>query len=111
MSAKKNRGPVDVFIPRDFVNGMLYALDCFIRADPENVWAEHARYLKEKVIKYARTFQYHGDDSAAIYFYEEEAATLIKLLPYFVLLIKKPQTDYYSLIVNRREKVKEEKSE
>ena len=70
MSSKKNRGPIDVFIPRDFVNGMLYALDCFIRADPDNLWAGHARYLKGKVLKDALTFQYHGDDSAAIYFYE-----------------------------------------
>ena len=102
MAAKKNRGPVDVFIPKDFVNGMLYVLDCFIKADPENAWAEHALYLKDKVLKYARAFQYQGEDSAAIYFYEEEAATLIKILSYFVFLIKNPQTDYYSLIVNRR---------
>lgn len=111
MTSKKNRGPVDVFIPRDFVNGMLYALDCFIRADPENIWAEHARHLKDKVLKYARTFQYHGEDSAAIYFYEEEAAILIKMLSYFVFLIKEPQTDYYALIVSRREEKRKKQEE
>ena len=102
MSNQKKRGPVDVFIPKDFVNGMLYCLDCFIKADSDNVWAEHAKHIKEKVLRYARAFQFHGEDSAAIYFYENEAATLIKLLSFFISISMKPEEDYYAQIVNRR---------
>ena len=108
MSAKKkSRGPVDTFMNRDTVNGMLYALDCFIKAEPDNIWAEYAAYLKNKVIQYGRTFTSHGEDNAAIYFYEDEAATMIKLLSFFVFITAKPAEDYYSLIEKKKRSVAE----
>ena len=42
MADKKNRGPVDVFMQRESVNAMMHALECFIAADPENIWAKYA---------------------------------------------------------------------
>jgi hypothetical protein len=99
---KKNRGPVDTFMNRDAVNGMLYALDCFIKAEPDNIWAEYAAYLKNKVIQYGRTFTSHDEDTAAIYFYEDEAATMIKLLSFFIFITAKPGDDYYALIEKKK---------
>jgi hypothetical protein len=96
---------------RDTVNGMLYALDCFIKAEPDNIWAEYAAYLKNKVIQYGRTFTSHGEDNAAIYFYEDEAATMIKLLSFFIFITTKPDDDYYALIEKKKQPVMEKSVE
>ena len=108
MADKKNRGPVDVFMQRESVNAMMHALECFIAADPENIWAKYAEYLMQKITKYGRTFRYNGTDSAAIYFYEDETAMLIKLLTLFILVADEPCKDYYNLIENRKRKPKTE---
>ena len=106
MADRKNRGPVDVFMQRESVNAMMHALECFIAADPENIWAKYAEYLMHKITKYGRTFRYNGTDSAAIYFYEDEAAMLIKLLTIFIFVADEPSKDYYDLIENRKRKPK-----
>ena len=108
MADRKNRGPVDVFMQRESVNAMMHALECFIVADPENIWAKYAEYLMHKITKYGRTFRYNETDSAAIYFYEDEAAMLIKLLTIFIFVADEPDKDYYDLIENRRQKRKKE---
>ena len=104
MADKKNRGPVDVFMQRESVNAMMHALECFIAADPENIWAKYAEYLMQKITKYGRTFRYNGTDSAAVYFYEDEAAMLIKLLTLFIFVADEPGKDYYNLIENKKRK-------
>ena len=108
---KKSRGPVDTYMNRDAVNGMLYALDCYIKAEPDNIWAEYAAYLKNKVIQYGRTFTSHDEDTAAIYFYEDEAATMIKLLSFFIFITAKPDDDYYALIEKKKQSVTEKSEE
>ena len=108
MADKKNRGPVDVFMQRESVNAMMHALECFIAADPENIWAKYAEYLMQKITRYGRTFRYNGTDSAAIYFYEDEAAMLIKLLTIFIFVADEPDKDYYDLIENRKQRKKTE---
>ena len=111
MSEKKNRGPVDVFMQRESVNAIMHALNCFIIADPENIWANYAAYLMQKITRYGRTFRYNDTDSAVVYFYEDEAAMLIKLLSLFINVTDDPTNDYYSLIENRTQKKQESMEE
>ena len=110
MADRKNRGPVDVFMQRESVNAMMHALECFIAADSENIWAKYAEYLMQKITKYGRTFRYNGTDSAAIYFYEDEAAMLIKLLTIFIFVADEPGQDDYDLIENRKQRKKTEET-
>jgi hypothetical protein len=92
---KKKTGPVQVFIDRCSLNGMIRCLDYLI-SESDGEWKTCASRIKEKILKHGRTFENQGMDSAVIYFYETEAAVLIKAFALYVFLRDNPQKDYYA---------------
>ena len=83
---------------KDHINALLYALDLFEKADPDNKLTAYATKLKNKILKHGRTYRHKGEEKAVVYFYEQEAASLIKLLGFFISSTDEPDADFFSLI-------------
>lgn len=97
--ARKNpKGSIEVSLPRDHINALLYALDLFEKADPDNKLTAYATKLKNKILKHGRTYRHKGEEKAVVYFYEQEAASLIKLLGFFISSTDEPDADFFSII-------------
>lgn len=95
---KTYEGTVEVTMPRQYADALLYALDLFEKADPDNKLTEYALKLKRKILKYGFAFHHKGEDKAKVYFFQEEAAILIKVLIFYLIMLLNPQGDFYSLI-------------
>lgn len=95
---KKPKGAIEVSLPRQHINALLYALDLFERADPHNKLSMFALKLKNKILKHGRTYRHKGEEKAVVYFYEQEAALLIKLLGFYIGSTDEPDADFFPLI-------------
>ena len=105
---KTDRGRVEITLPRQYANALLYALDLFETADPDNKLTEYALKLKRKILKYGFAFHHKGEDKAKVYFFQEEAAMLIKVLIFYLIAVMDPKEDFFSLIgAERRTKEKQ----
>ena len=94
----KKRGSIEVFLPKDIFNSLVSVLEAFVAADETNKYADYAKRLKNKVMRYGRKFTNHGEEKIVIYFYEAEAAMLIKLLAIYVNAVGNSDEDFYSLV-------------
>ena len=97
----KKRGSIEVFLPKDIFNSLVSVLEAFVAADETNKYADYAKRLKNKVMRYGRKFTNHGEEKIVIYFYEAEAAMLIKLLAIYVNAVDTSGDDFYSLVNTR----------
>ena len=99
MSNKRKRvGPISVYFTREQITAIMYLLDCFPAADPDNKLAADAEKLKRKIMLHGRTFDDRGDEKVSLYFYEEEASKLILLTSIYVSAFGNPTNDYYPQI-------------
>lgn len=92
---KKPHGSVEVCLPREFVNGLIYSLERFDKADPDSELTAYANKIRSKILDHGRTYTYKGEDKVVIYFYEQEAAILIKLMSFYITVTDKPKKDYF----------------
>lgn len=99
---KQKRGAVEVFLTRDFFNSLVSVLSAFIQADAENKYGVYAARLKNKIMRYSRSFIHNEEENAAIYFYEDEAAMLIKLFSMYVNAIQQPIENYFFQIGKKK---------
>ncbi len=97
----KKRGSIEVFLPKDIFNSLVSVLEAFVAADETNKYADYAKHLKNKVMRYGRKFTNHSEEKIVIYFYEAEAAMLIKLLAIYVNAVDTSGDDFYSLVNTR----------
>lgn len=99
---KKPHGSVEVCLPREYVNGLIYALQLFDDADPNNELTLRANKIRNKILDHGRTYTYKGEDKVVIYFYEQEAAMLIKLLGFYINATDFPTEDFFFSIGKKR---------
>lgn len=95
---KHEKGAVEVFLSREFFDSLVTVLSSFIQADAENKYGIYAARLKNKIMKYSRSFTHQGEENAVIYFYAEEAGMLIKLLAIYSNAMQADTENYFSLI-------------
>ena len=99
---KKAHGSVDVCMPREYVNGLVYALEIFEKSDPNSKLTAYANKLRKKILDHGRTYTYKGEEKVIVYFYEQEAAMLIKLLGFYINATDCPKEDYFFSIGKNR---------
>lgn len=99
---KQKRGAVEVFLTRDFFNSLVSVLSNFIQADAENKYGIYAARLKQKIMRYSRSFIHHETENAVIYFYEDEAAMLIKLFSMYMNAMQQPTENYFCQLGKRK---------
>ncbi len=97
-NSKSNRGCVEVFLTKEFLNSMISVLTSYISADETNKYGVYAKRLKHKILNYGRKFLHQDEENIVIYFYEDEAAVLIKLFSIYINAIEEPQGDYFQEI-------------
>lgn len=99
---KQKRGAVEVFLARDFFNSLVSVLSGFIQADAENKYGVYAARLKQKIMRYGRSFIHQKEENAVIYFYEDEAAMLIKLFSMYMNAMQQPTENYFCQLGKRK---------
>ena len=97
-SKKLPADTLPVYMPADYVNAILAAIDLLIKADPENDISIGAAKLKEKILKHGRTFRSSGFDSVSIFFFQTEIASLIRVLALVLSAYLTEQKDYFPMI-------------
>lgn len=95
---KSSKGGIEVFMTKDFFNSLISILQYFIIADSENKYGVYAQKIKNKIMRYSRTFVSDGEENAVVYFYEDEAAILIKLFTIYFNATENSSADYFSQI-------------
>ncbi|MDE5752948.1 MAG: hypothetical protein K2H89_00155 [Oscillospiraceae bacterium] len=95
---KSNRGAVEVFLTRKFLNSLISVLDSYIAADTTNKYSIYAERLKNKILNHGRKFLHNEEEQVVIYFYENESALLIKLFAIYINVIEKTSEDYFEKI-------------
>lgn len=97
MPEKNKRATVEIFFSRSQINGLLYVLDCFIKADETNKYAYFASKLKENILNYGRSFiSQNGEEHVVLHLYKNEVATLINLFSFFMSSVIDIKQDYFS---------------
>ncbi len=95
---KSARGPVELFLTREFFNSLVTVLQFFLVADSTNKYGQYAARLKEKILHYSRAFINEGEENVVVYFYEDEAAILLKLFTIYFNATEKSYGDFYQQI-------------
>ena len=92
---KSNRGAVEVFLTKDFLNSLISVLDSYIAVNTTNKYSMYAKRLKNKILNHGRKFLHNNEEQVVIYFYENESALLIKLFAIYINAIEKTPEDYF----------------
>lgn len=97
----KKSGAVEIYFNRDQTNGLIYVLDCFIKADKTNKYGKYAAALKKAITSYSRVFVSDGEEKIAFHLYHKEAATIIKLFSIYISAVQEMPEQYFDEVVER----------
>lgn len=89
-------------MPRNHVNSLLAVLDHIIHADEKNEMAISAQKLKDKILRYGKTFQSNGEDCVTILLFQNEILPLLKILLLIVSVKVDAARDYYPIIEHKK---------
>jgi len=95
----KKSAAVELYFNRNQTNGLLYVLDCFVKADETNTYAKYAAALKKAIKNYSRTFVSEGEEKIAFHLFNKEAATVIKLFSIYISAVQKMPEQYFDEVV------------
>ncbi len=96
MGKSSFNGTVEIFFSRTQINGVLYMLDCFVKADETNKYAYFAKKLKANLLDYGRAIKNSEEEYVVVHLYKKEVATLINLTSFFLTSIIDVPIDYFS---------------
>ena len=91
-----------LYLPRNNVNGLLAALDLIIHTDEKNEIAISAQKLKDKILRYGKSFQSNDEDCVTIFLFQNEILPLLKILLLIVSFKVDAVTDYYPMIEHKK---------
>ena len=100
-NTKKNLGPIQVYLSRDQVNGLLSMLDTLKITGYDTAFGDMAKVLRDKILKYGKPIQCGDMDQVLIYFYDNEAERLITLVSLYLALTASSMHDFYPEIGQR----------
>ena len=95
----KRSDTVELYFNRSQTNGLIYVLDCFMKADKTNKYGQYATSLRKAITNYSRMFESNGEEKIAFHLFNKEAATLIKLFSIYVSAIQEMPEQYFDGIV------------
>lgn len=95
----KKSAAVELYFNRNLTNGLIYVLDCFMKADKTNKYGKYAAALRKAITNYSRTFVSDGEEKIAFHLFNKEAATLIKLFAMYVYATQEMPEEYFDEII------------
>ncbi len=95
----KKSDAVELYFSRNQTNGLMYVLDCFIKADKTNKYGKYAASLKKAITNYSRIFVSEGEEMIAFHLFNKEAATIIKLFSIYISAVQEMPEQYFDQIV------------
>ena len=95
----KKSAAVELYFSRNQTNGLMYVLDCFVKADKTNKYGKYAAALKKAITNYSRIFVSDGEDMIAFHLFNKEAATIIKLFSIYIAAVQEMPEEYFDQIV------------
>lgn len=98
-TGNKKTAAVELYFSRNQTNGLIYVLDCFVKADKTNKYGKYAAALKKAITNYSRVFVSDGEEMIAFHLYNREAATIIKLFSIYVSAVQEMPEQYFDGIV------------
>ncbi len=107
MTDKENKksAAIELYFNRSQTNGLMYVLDCFVKADKTNKYGKYAASLKKTITNYSRAFVSDGEEQIAFHLYNREAATIIKLFSIYISAVQEFPEQFFDeileAIVNR----------
>ena len=96
----KKSAAVELYFSRNQTNGLMYVLDCFVKADKTNKYGKYAEAIKKAITNYSRIFVSDGEEMIAFHLYNREAATIIKLFSIYISAVQEMPEQYFDQIVN-----------
>lgn len=63
----KKKAAVELYFSRNQTNGLIYVLDCFVKADKTNKYGKYAAALKKAITNYSRVFVSDGEEMIAFH--------------------------------------------
>ena len=95
----KKSAAVELYFSRNQTNGLMYVLDCFVKADKTNKYGKYAAAIKKAITNYSRIFVSDGEDMIAFHLFNKEAATIIKLFSIYIAAVQEMPEQYFDQIV------------
>ena len=95
----KKSAAVELYFSRNQTNGLMYVLDCFVKADKTNKYGKYAAALKKAITNYSRIFVSDGEDMIAFHLFNKEAAIIIKLFSIYIAAVQEMPEQYFDQIV------------
>ena len=95
----KKSAAVEMYFSRNQINGLMYVLDCFVKADKTNKYGKYAEALKKAITNYSRIFVSDGEEMIAFHLYNKEAATIIKLFSIYIAAVQEMPEQYFDKII------------
>ena len=95
----KKSAAVELYFSRNQTNGLMYVLDCFVKADKTNKYGKYAAAIKKAITNYSRIFVSDGVEMIAFHLFNKEAATIIKLFSIYIAAVQEMPEEYFDQIV------------
>ncbi|SFX43379.1 hypothetical protein [Ruminococcus sp. XPD3002] len=95
----KKSAAVEMYFSRNQTNGLMYVLDCFVKADKTNKYGKYAEALKKAITNYSRIFVSDGEEMIAFHLFNKEAATIIKLFSIYIAAVQEMPEQYFDKII------------
>ena len=95
----KKSAAVELYFSRNQTNGLMYVLDCFVKADKTNKYGKYAAAIKKAITNYSRIFVSDGEEMIAFHLFNKEAATIIKLFSIYIAAVQEMPEEYFEQIV------------
>ena len=95
----KKSAAVELYFSRNQTNGLMYVLDCFVKADKTNKYGKYAAAIKKAITNYSRIFVSDGEEMIAFHLFNKEAATIIKLFSIYIAAVQEMPEEYFDQIV------------
>ena len=95
----KKSAAVELYFSRNQTNGLMYVLDCFVKADKTNKYGKYAAAIKKAITNDSRIFVSDGEEMIAFHLFNKEAATIIKLFSIYIAAVQEMPEEYFDQIV------------
>lgn len=101
-TTSKNNATVELFLTRNQINGLMYVIDCFLRADSQHKYGQFAKKMQNKVLKHSAIFFRDDEETIKLHLFESDVAIMLKLFSTYISAVQEMPRDYFTDIVDAK---------
>ena len=102
MAVNNKNATLELFLTRNQINGLMYVIECYLKADSNHKYGQFADKMKKKILNHASVFLRDDEETIKLHMYESDIAIMLKLFSTYISAVQEMPREYFLDIVEAK---------